>query len=52
MLEEKTQNLMVNVQAVLPMIVANGDCQEFRARLSMMGAKEPVHAETQRASHF
>jgi hypothetical protein len=29
-----------------------GDCQEFRAGLSMMGAKEPVHAETQRASHF
>jgi transposase len=27
------------------------DCQEFRARLGMMGAKEPDHAETQRAAY-
>ena len=27
------------------------DCQEFRARLGMMGAKEPAHAETQRAAY-
>ena len=26
-----------------------GDCQEFRVRAGMMGAKEPRHAETQRA---
>jgi hypothetical protein len=28
-----------------------GDCQEFRAGLGMMGAKEAVHAATQRTSH-
>jgi hypothetical protein len=28
-----------------------GDCQEFRARPGMMGAKEPAHAETQRAAY-
>ena len=27
------------------------DCQEFRARPGMMGAKEPNHAETQRAAY-
>jgi carbonic anhydrase len=27
------------------------DCQEFRAGLGMMGAKEAVHAATQRTSH-
>ena len=27
------------------------DCQEFRARLGMMGAKEPNHAKTQRADY-
>ncbi len=27
------------------------DCQEFRAGLGMMGAKEPDHAATQRASY-
>jgi transposase len=27
------------------------DCREFRARLGMMGAKEPAHAETQRTSY-
>jgi hypothetical protein len=27
------------------------DCQEFRARPGMMGAKEPAHAETQRAAY-
>jgi transposase len=30
---------------------AVGDCQEFRAGLGMMGAKEPDHAESQRASY-
>ena len=28
-----------------------GPCQEFRVRAGMMGAKEPRHAETQRASY-
>jgi transposase len=28
-----------------------GNCQEFRAGLGMMGAKEPDHAESQRASY-
>ena len=27
------------------------DCQEFRAGLGMMGAKEPAHAATQRTSY-
>jgi transposase len=27
------------------------NCQEFRAGLGMMGAKEPDHAATQRASY-
>jgi hypothetical protein len=27
------------------------NCQEFRAGLGMMGAKEPNHAATQRASY-
>jgi hypothetical protein len=30
---------------------AGRDCQEFRARPGMMGAKEPAHAETQRAAY-
>src|SRR4030088_3299862 len=29
----------------------SGDCQEFRAGLGMMGAKEPAHAATQRTSY-
>jgi putative transposase len=28
-----------------------GNCQEFRAGLGMMGAKEPAHAATQRTSY-
>ena len=32
-------------------IFAVRDCQEFRAGLGMMGAKEAVHAATQRTSH-
>jgi hypothetical protein len=27
------------------------DCQEFRAGLGMMGAKEPAHAATQRTPY-
>ena len=37
-----------------PVIALDGktrDCQKFRARLGMMGAKEPAHAETQRTSY-
>jgi hypothetical protein len=30
---------------------AERNCQEFRAGLGMMGAKEPDHAATQRASY-
>ena len=30
---------------------ATGDCQEFRAGLGMMGAKEPTDAATQRTSY-
>jgi hypothetical protein len=31
--------------------ILHGECQEFRAGLGMMGAKEPAHAATQRASY-
>jgi len=30
---------------------ASRDCQEFRAGLGMMGAKEPAHAATQRTPY-
>jgi hypothetical protein len=33
-------------------IAVERDCQEFRAGLGMMGAKEPAHAETPRTRYF
>jgi hypothetical protein len=38
-------------EAVAIILVAAWNCQEFRAGLGMMGAKEPDHAESQRASY-
>jgi hypothetical protein len=32
-------------------LIRTRNCQEFRAGLGMMGAKEPDHAESQRASY-
>jgi len=43
--------MLIRRIAILAAFAAGRDCQEFRARLGMMGAKEPNHAKTQRADY-
>ena len=46
------QVLLLSVRRMIALVPRpSGDCQEFRAGLGMIGAKEPAHAATQRASY-